>query len=180
MSVLMAVDPGLRGCGVAWFAEERLVGARYVKNPVAKGDGMDAVVAIADAVVLAGRGPVLFIQDVPQVAVEFPHVYPGSRAKGDPHDLLTLAAIDGAICAHWRPDSCRRLFPSEWKGNMDPDVLIQRVKGRLTPEELVCVELPAKSLQHNVWDAIGIGLFCIGRLDRKMVIARGSAGEAAR
>lgn len=169
---ILAVDPGLRGCGVAYFSREafyptpRLRWARYVRNPVRTGDGMDAIRAVAHEV--GQQGP---RSHVDLLAVEFPQVYAGAKAIGDPRDLLTLAAIDGAITIQCGREVLR-YFPREWKGQVDPDVLIERVKDRLDPAELARVELPAAHLAHNVWDAVGIGLKAAGRFERRIVVTR--------
>ena len=54
--------------------------------------------------------------------------------------------------------------PHEWKGTVEKKVMELRIQKHLTTEELKIVELPAKSLAHNVWDAAGIGLKHLKRL----------------
>ena len=170
MKRTVAVDPGLRGCGVAMFDDGVLMSAWYEKNPELTGDGMEAILAMAMAVRHAAAD---------EVVVEFPHVYAGSKSKGDPHDLLVLAAIDGAIGAFATIPlggrdgaKVRHVFPSEWKGQLDKDACWHRVEGRLQEFEKRIIHWPCASLRHNVQDALGIGLFAVGRFERKMVIHR--------
>jgi hypothetical protein len=60
--------------------------------------------------------------------------------------------------------------PRQWKGTVDKDVMIERIKTSLDLSEMKNVCLPkAKGLHHNVWDAIGIGLWASGRLSAKRV-----------
>ena len=170
MTTIMSIDPGLRGCGVAFFCEGPSVldRAMYVRNPVKIGDDMMAIAEMGNAVANeANRWG-----HVDLIVVEFPQVYAGSKSIGDPRDLLTLAAIDGYICGLVSCVEVRRYLPREWKGQVDPDAMIARIQGRLSPEEKARVDLCCKSLQHNIWDAVGIGLKACGRLDREMVIAR--------
>ena len=164
MKRVVAVDPGLRGCGVSVFDDGVLMRAQYMTNPEKTGDGMEAILAMA----------LMCYHEAEEVVVEFPHVYAGSKSKGDPHDLLVLAAIDGAIGAYASRDGAkvRRIFPSEWKGQLDKDACWRRVEGRLTEPEKRAISWPCESLRHNVADSVGIGLFAVGRFERKMVIHR--------
>lgn len=158
---LIAIDPGLRQCGVALFALGRLYRAFIVKGSTApSGPGVWA--AMAAAVRPGGMGS-------PGLAIEFPKAYPGGRQAADPADLLELAAVIGAITQVYEPHGVTRYFPREWKGQMDKVTCKARVVERLSQVELAAVE---RKNNHNVWDAVGIGLFHLGRFDRKRVYAR--------
>lgn len=88
------------------------------------------------------------------VVCEFPKVYPRGKSKGDPEDLLQLAAVVGAI----GPDVIYR--PYEWKGQTPKVISIARTQAALTDEERARVRLPRnKKHQLDVWDAVGIGLY---------------------
>jgi hypothetical protein len=54
------------------------------------------------------------------------------------------------------------VLPNKWKGNLPKKICKDRCKAVLTPEELARV----KTEDHNVWDAIGIGLWYLGRLKK--------------
>lgn len=151
----LAVDPGIRGCGVSFFLDESLHFAVYVKNTYVSGNGPAEARAVAQAV---AQWPA----DV--LVLEYPRIYPGPRQRGDPNDLLPLAGVVCALAALYPRAQIVRYFPRDWKGTVDPDVMIRRVQGRLTPEETARVVLPCQSLQHNTWDAVGIGLKAVGRL----------------
>lgn len=173
---ILAIDPGIRGCGVACFAgsgaDARLYGAAYIESPVRTG-ALDcaACVAMARAVVAycAWSTPGGF----QQVVCEWPQVYTGGKMKGDPNDLPPLAGVDCAICALYPNAELITYLPAQWKGQAPKDVTAARAKAKLTAEELTAVWLPsAKGLQHNVWDAVAIGLHHLGRFMRNQVIAR--------
>lgn len=174
MTEILAVDPGVRGCGVAFFDGGRLLWAKYVRNPAREGDDLRAIDLMAREVAKYRA-----LSGVDVLALEFPKVYVGSKAKGDPHDLLTLAAIDGALVGHVCAPTLLRFFPREWKGQLDKDACAGRVRSRLDAGEVASIELPCTSLQHNVWDAVGIGLFAGGRFSPHRVIARGSQAPGA-
>lgn len=182
----LAVDPGLNGCGVAVFSPEGiLLRALYVRNPAHKSDGLGRrVKAMGSAV----RGYML--HEVTSLVVEWPRFYPGGRTVTG-HALLSLAGVDGAILAAFNGHAVRTVEPPEWKGSLDPAAMIERIRHRLSAEERlrVCVlptACPACSsttppfedcrtsscLAHNVFDAIGIGLWDAGRLRARKAVAR--------
>lgn len=155
--MLLSIDPGLRALGAALWGQtplgwrlheaELVVGARV---------GLDSVAWSAAAWSLmrwtAGA-------TVTELVVEFPRVYPGGRGKGDPNDLLQLAAVVGALALEFRGALVTIVRPSEWKGNTPKHVTENRVRRALSPEEMARVKWPAPSLRHNVVDGIAIGLW---------------------
>jgi hypothetical protein len=152
---LLTIDPGLRGCGVAWFQDDVLVRCAYVKNSEKTARGPKAWRKMGEAV--------LQWLDLPQVdvlVVEVPQVY--VRGKGDPADLIELAGVDGAIAALVDGKKTEGYWPKEWKGSVPKDVYQKRFDKTLTPEERVMLkESATASLRHNVIDAVAIGKWWI-------------------
>jgi len=182
---LLAVDPGIRGCGVALFREGRLsrgledmrlAAAAYVRNPLPRGDDPVEQLAMAYAARdWVRRHTGIDDATVDRVVVEWPQVYQGSKQKGDPRDLLTLAGVDMAIAASIPARrNVSRYLPREWKGQVNADVMLERILARLEPEEMARLEACPASLRHNMIDAIGIGLKALGRLEPRRVISRGA------
>ena len=98
-------------------------------------------------------------------------VYPGAKGlKTNPNDLLDLAmcagAFYGALCVDLRA-SLRLVEPAEWKAQVPKEITRERIKAILTPQEIGRIRKGGE--MHNVWDAIGIGLFACGRAKRGMV-----------
>jgi hypothetical protein len=63
--------------------------------------------------------------------------------------------------------------PRIWKGSKPKEAMEAVTRWRLSPRELSFVKLPAKSLQHNVWDAIALGLFFLNKTGvRKALVPR--------
>lgn len=92
------------------------------------------------------------------LVIEMPQIYAGIREE-DPNDLIDLAGVVGAISGNllcgsvvWSP------LPREWKGQAPKSVTKLRVDKRLPPEAKNRIYWPAKSLCHNVYDAIHLGL----------------------
>jgi Holliday junction resolvasome RuvABC endonuclease subunit len=160
---VIAIDPGLRHCGVACFKDGKLAGASLVLSPCTEERGPVAWRAMADAVhtFYPCRGHVLVI--------EGQKVYPGALAVGDPADLLELAGVCGAIV---QTDlvNVHRYFPYEWKGQVPKAkkggkyIIEERVRRVLDIGEMPKVPWAMPdSKRHNVIDAIGIGLKMLGR-----------------
>lgn len=90
--------------------------------------------------------------------IEKPQVYNVARSKGDPNDLIDLAIKVGMLCA-WYPNH-ELVLPREWKGQLPKDVCWNRALEVLTPSELSVI----KGSDHNMRDAIALGLWKLGRL----------------
>lgn len=159
----IAIDPGLRGCGVSvWTDRGELCGASYI--PGAKeGRGPQAWRVLAEAVAryacsVAPYGQINLILEVPQVYVR-------ARSKGDPNDLIQVAAVVGALTGKLMVPGadCVAYLPAEWKGQTPKEITTARAQAALQADELSEVKLPAKSLQHNVWDAVALGLYHLKR-----------------
>ena len=150
---LVSLDPGLRGSGVAWWAEDgSLLFVDYLRNPVKKGDGPGAWVGF-DLLPLYDNRPDYFISEVPQV-------YRAGASKGDPDDLIQLAGVVGVFSNIFRATTHFGVKPREWKGQVPKDVHHARLVKTLTPEEMAMIDRAAPpSLRHNVLDAVGIGRY---------------------
>jgi hypothetical protein len=161
---LVSMDPGKKLLGLAIFKRTTKELTRAV---LIKGDE-PALLGVAVADFLFVEKPMrpknlCFVS-------EYPQVYRFS--KGDPNDLLPLSecvgAVKAALLSHELiagPEYWATYLPREWKGQVPKDVMVSRIQERLSKDERARVELPrAKSLSHNVWDAIGIGLKALGRL----------------
>lgn len=158
----LCVDPGLHACGCAVFIDRQLFRAKLIgcgfklKNSPAGWRAMgEAVWQWAGAM---GIDRVV----VERMAARF------GDAPSRTLALHGLTGVTGAICAHVIGDlECAGYFPQEWEGSLkrdgEFDPVVERIQSRLSPEELARVELPAASLAHNVWDAIGLGLHDLGR-----------------
>lgn len=109
-------------------------------------------------------------EDVNRVIIEHPRIYTGSgKPKSiDENDLLDVAAV-GAAVASWCNFDPETLFPSEWKGQVPKEVMTERIRRALTDDERASIAKCKASLMHNVLDACGIGLFRLGRLNRKVI-----------
>jgi hypothetical protein len=149
---LVSVDPGNDGCGVAlWSVSGELLRAGYAAPRRRLPEPAARWMEVAHAVI--GYAGVLNPEDV---AIEVPQVYPDDPVP--PNDLITLAMVAGVVLGHLSPLRATRYLPREWKGQVPKKVQHERLRAHLKSAELGRLDLPAPSLQHNVWDAIGIGM----------------------
>ena len=98
-------------------------------------------------------------------------VYPGAKGlKTNPNDLLDLAmcagAFYGALCVDMHA-SLTLVEPAEWKAQVPKDITKKRIEGLLSHSEPLSIKKGGE--MHNVYDAIGIGLFALGRAKKGMV-----------
>lgn len=160
---MLCVDPGLRGCGVAEFENEKLVKAGYVKNPVG-GRGYVAHAAMGEAVHEMFD---YWLYDL--VLIEHPRIYPGSQQqKGDLNDIVDVAAV-GAAVATCFVSVVSTVFPSDWKGQVPKQKMLARIKAAILPEELHRVQQTNKSDTEDILDAIGIGFWKLGRINARKI-----------
>jgi hypothetical protein len=146
---VICIDPGVKACGVAWFDGPELLVAGYVPK-----EDLDSWVR--HNVVKHGRRAT-------RVVIEFPRIYPGSgQQKGDLNDLLNLAAVVGYVEGQGL-GIAERVYPSQWKGQVPKKIMTARILSKLAPGELARIE-HAGAKDHNTIDAIGIGLWKLGRL----------------
>ncbi len=175
---LLALDPGIRGCGLACFSDDRLVWCAYIKNSMKKGTGVVACVSMVEALVNS-------IADaaIDKLVVEWPRIYQrgGGKSKGDPNDLRDLCGVSAGLASHYSDIEIAHVEPSEWKGQLPHEAVEMRVLQRLSPQELGPIEMEAyqkgvksggKTFGHNVTDAVGIGLFALGRFAPTKIIHR--------
>lgn len=151
---LISIDPGKSGLGWASFFDSRLIGAGIFENIT---DLHKFNYIFVDF--LKTREPRI-------VVVEVPQIYQQRHWKGDPNDLVDVAVIVGVVVAaasaYTKPQLVK---PHSWKGNRPKATDNMYTLSLLKPDELKVVEDcgVSKSKLHNVIDAVGIGLWKLGR-----------------
>lgn len=165
-SRVIAVDPGLRHSGIAHFAGGLLSSAQLLV--------LDTNLKARPT--LAARMAGKILESVPSdfngcdLVCEYPVVYGGAgQRRGDSNDLVALGGVGIALLAlglHTGTFGAVTLYePRQWKGQVPKDVMGRRILSRLRTEETERI-LQYGARQHNVTDAIGIGLKLLGRLDK--------------
>lgn len=162
---VLMIDPSLSATGMAIF-DPATVGHRLSLAQLVRGPAR--IDALADRCAAVVYGIVAFTPGVvSHVIIERPRVHVATHgSKADPDDLIKLAVLCGAIAQAFvtRGATVRFIKPDSWKKQMTKEVTTARAVARLGDDEMARVQLPsAQSLQHNVWDAVGIGLWAVGR-----------------
>lgn len=172
----VAIDAGKRGCGVAVFEGNRLALAAYPQDKdycddseAKRWETHKYTAEAAMGVIYSALGP---IPAAWESVIEFPRIYRGRELEKDQNDLLDLAAVATRLCAGLTAPNCpvRFVHVSDWKGQLDKDEAWHHMQKALSPDEMriykdAVKDLP-KKLHHNVQDAIGIGLWTVGRFGR--------------
>lgn len=168
----LSIDPGVRSMAIAkWtVGGHELVEAWNEPDPTSGDGNMSELLERwgSPSVRLVNRLQAHAPPD--RVVGERQVVYPGAKGlKTNPNDLLDLAmcagAFYGALCVDLRA-SLRLVEPAEWKAQVPKEITRERIKAILTPQEISRIRKGGE--MHNVWDAIGIGLFASGRAKRGM------------
>lgn len=117
---------------------------------------------IAEIFVEIGRR---FTGDIDEVVIEKMKVYEFSKQKGSQGDIIDLAHLGGRLLGLGK--RAVLVEPARWKGQVPKDVVQGLVEARLTENEnaalLHYLEPVARSRRHNVYDAVGIGLWHLKR-----------------
>lgn len=146
------VDPGKTYLGAALFCDRVLESAALLRGQ--KEDV--SCVSVAQAVQEWLRG-----RKVDRVICERPSFWRQGGGRGNSNDILDLMATDGAVFA-LIPASMRLWAPvATWKGQVPKDVMCRRILTKLSVSERALLGLTP---DHNVVDAVGIGLWDLKRL----------------
>ncbi len=159
--MILAIDPGANGHGAALIGRDgALLSAAYWEA------GDDDIYRSWVIATQPADDPAL------DAVVELPQAYALPLSKGGVaghNDLIDVAFAAGWIAraggAHRHRVTLVR--PAAWKGQVPKEVMVCRVVDRLSEDEHARVRLPTRrGLAHNLWDAVGIGLWKVGRLGR--------------
>lgn len=160
--MLLSIDPGLRACGCARWIDGALQQAIFLRG--SKEESLPHAVAQMVNTVRAWSGGKRDFD----LIIELPQTYRGRAERGDANDLIALGCIVGGIHDALSAAATIYVRPREWKGQLRKEITEARCRAALTLEELRRVKLPsAKSLQHNVWDGVGIGLWHLRKTGRR-------------
>lgn len=146
---VIGIDPGNTRTGWAVFWEAELQSAGWL------------------------AGDLFDLPDVPLlpaiVVVELPVIYPLGKGKGDPNDLIKVAELAGAIRGFYSVRApgvdTAVVKPRTWKGTVPKAIHNKRVVGALSAREtnLLPRRPRAGDFDHNMLDAIGIGLWQLAK-----------------
>lgn len=176
----LAIDPSIVSAGVAIYRGGKLYSADRIRDPLhTTGDtrtlGARCLRMAHEILAWCDRA-----KAQPRAVVfEWPQVYTAGKGKGSPNDLIALAgvgmAVAGAVAAALGLEQNQAIevhtpTPADWTGQIAKTRTVAgasaspraaRIAGRLDVDEILA--LPRKS--HDAIDAVGIGLWYLGRLE---------------
>lgn len=148
--MLVSLDPGKKGAGVAIFEDHVLSAAFF-----ATGSDWDRTAWSAWNYIRVNYPAEVWRQA--DVVIEIMHY--NERQTKKVNDLIAVAHMAGAFAGYMGEHAnLIKKKPYQWKGGLPKSVVTERVKKRLSHEERSRIEMPRRqSLHHNVWEAVGIG-----------------------
>lgn len=129
-----------------------------------------AELVLSDMQLVAGKPPPCPVAYV----CEWPHKYKMRRsAHVNIEDLQDVGDLMASSFGGW----AKKWYPGQWKGGVHKDAHHKRIESTLTPSEMASLlsflqrRSPDRAtywnpLNHDLRDAIGIGLFAVGRHSR--------------
>lgn len=192
MNLILGLDPSINSPGVALIYNNEVVHSHRVIVPKdvrrvrAHGERVDGVVFA----ILCYLNPILrsekFRSDlgftvIDTLVYEWPQIYKVGKSKGDPNDLLALAAIGSAITQQFHPIRVLTPTPREWMGGTSKNTKGDPwdcTRGRKLKARLTNRELDVIPPQHDALDAVGLALHATSRALAKPIkkYSRGGVG----
>ncbi len=170
--MLLAVDPSLHSVGLALFKDGQLTGTTRIQPefeevpPIGFRCFIVANLIRQHYSVIWGGTPMGC-----KLIFEWPQIYRTVKSKGDPNDLIPLAGVGmalagllGVVPQTPTPAEWAGQLPKTTKGDVSSSPRARRIRSRLSS-----AELEHWRDQHDLIDAIGLGLNALGRLQAKRV-----------
>lgn len=166
---VLAIDPGVKVTGWAAFHDGELIGCGLSKRPKAAPVGAIAMVAAAHA----ENVPTGFDVSIVERMIHYPEQAKRGKSRKQ-SDATAQDLIDCATIGAWVAGRCSlrmELVPARtWKGQVPKEVTETRVRKLLSWEEVQLMDSSLNecagrelALIHNGIDAVGIGLYFLGR-----------------
>jgi len=144
--MLLTIDPGTKAMGWALWEHSQMVDCGLARGK----SWTEAVMQMPKI-------------SVSNLAIEDQQIYRTSQI--DAHALLAVARVVGAVIAYYSFCPHRLVKPSKWKGQLPKNICGARTLSKLSSEEKALIGKAGcpRYLEHNLLDAIGIGLWATGR-----------------
>jgi len=158
---IVTIDPHKKKCGYAIYRNRELYDCGIVRTK--EEDLVRCAVMMGHELhELVGHFPNLRYLVIEKMRVRKFHV-------GDPEHLINASIVSGVLIRMLAGHETEVLLPmpDEWKGNANKDVYREEVTRPREPEAQAIMDekkIAEKTLQPDVWDAIGIAHWTINKL----------------
>lgn len=153
----MSIDPSIKSCGWAIWKNKRLKYYGVAKPWTAqKFDWQTNGKNVASLILKKAKE-----HDVEEIYCEFPAFF-GNNVTARSGSLVKLTWFVGFLDGLFTPDFVPfRLVPvNMWKGQLRKEIVKDRIM-KIIPKG-ICRRM--SSMPEDVWDAVGLGLYCHGRM----------------
>lgn len=146
----MSIDPGLQGTGWALWHERTAIAAGIVRARV------QGTVPLRAWDIALQIQSLTVTHSASFTACEWPRLMSEVTARRG--DLVKLTFVVGVLCGATAPLPFLQVEVAAWKGQLSKAITEKRIRRFLGDD--TCEKLKLKS---HMWDAVGIGLYLIGR-----------------
>jgi len=152
----ISIDPGFRYFAYSIFHEGKIVKADLIKTKSQQWDkwtnqppSFIEIDDVIDSFNWVGK----------KALIEFPEIY---TQTPNPNDIIKLASACGAYTSilQRKGFDVEWVKPKEWKGTVPKNIMLNRIVAKIHEDEYNNIIKPK---DHNVIDAIGVGLWKIKR-----------------
>lgn len=166
----IGIDCGIRYIGISVFKDASLEHCGLLESRNSSEFEAEVLHGLIEALKAWEGLQYLSTKELLRVTIEYPEQYAHSPVPRS--SVQGLAYTAGGLSLFFKErfnSEIKLIYPKEWKGQVPKDIFLGRIKSRMSEKELMVLDscsLP-KSKEHNVVDAIGIGLYSLGRLKRR-------------
>lgn len=163
----IGIDCGVKYIGISLFKDGVLTGCEYIETTDKGAKEADIVVGIVQNLRESDILSEVSSKEGVRVLIEYPEQYsyspvPRSSVQG-------LAFTAGALAVFFKlflDADVDLVLPKEWKGQVPKEIFLKRIIKRLANDEYKVLKSRklSKAKEHNVIDAIGLGLKILKRL----------------
>lgn len=151
--MILCLDPGTKAAGIAIFEDDGRLHTAWL----AEGEQWHET---ADSVLTTMHDLKINASSINTVVLERMQVYQDMPIP--PAVLITLSLMAGRVTgrfAQWAGKPVE-YEPKTWKKQVPKPIKLKRIQNSLQETEKKRIKLPKRAaLAHNVWDAVGIGLY---------------------
>lgn len=154
---LLAIDPGYQYLAYSIYKDKTLIDGGVLKNPVDQWATLTKQPPNFSNISKIFSG---YEWSDKKAVIEFPLIH---KTTPNPNDIVKLASASGAYTALLQHSGffVEWVEPRTWKGTVPKKIMLKRIIAKLSEEEYSSIN---HSRNHNLIDAVGVGLWKIKRL----------------